>query len=143
MGGRERVKTWYSSELIISELLAGGFVGRTQWKDRESGWGDQRFRNSSFSEARVTSSLNLRTLSPGGRNALPAGQDATTAGLLSPGGKSVSGPTLEAKYNKMNPALKLAPCQLSPGSGVSLVLAWGVHCWLAPGCPHPSPLPHL
>lgn len=44
-----------------------------------------------------------------GRTALPAGQDARTAGLLSPSGKSVSGPALEAKYNKINPALQLGP----------------------------------
>lgn len=49
-----------------------------------------------------------------GRNALPAGQDATTAGLLSPPRKSVSGPALEARYNKINPAPKLAPTPSLP-----------------------------
>lgn len=92
MGGRELVKTWYSSELINSELLAGGFVGTTQLNDRESGWGDQRFLNSSLSEARVTSSLNLRTPSPGGETPSQRGRTPQLQAFCLPGERASLAP---------------------------------------------------
>lgn len=70
------------------------------------GGSDQRSGNSALSPAPDAPAPGQESW---GRNALPAGQDARTAGLLSPPGKSVSGPVLEAKYNKINPALQLGP----------------------------------
>ena len=67
-----------------------------------------------FPRAGVTGPFCQGDAESWGRNALPAGQDATTAGLLSPPRKSVSGPALEARYNKINPAPKLAPTPSLP-----------------------------
>lgn len=99
---REPVRTWYHPELINSELLRWWIVGGGCAPIKRSGlWGvgGQRSRNS------VLSGLPPQDTESWGRTALPAGQDAMAAGLLSPRGKSVSGLALEAKYNKINPAL--------------------------------------